>query len=56
VMSALANAHLRAESANPEHRAVMMAYVPQELALSRGAPDYRFLAVRERVAQGGCPG
>jgi hypothetical protein len=31
-------------------------YVPQELALSKGAPDYRYLALRERVAQGVLPG
>ena len=31
-------------------------YVPQELALSKGAPDYRYLAIRERVEQGVLPG
>lgn len=31
-------------------------YVPQELALSKTAPDYRFLAIRERVEQGVLPG
>lgn len=31
-------------------------YVPQELALSKEAPDYRYLAMRERVQQGVLPG
>ena len=31
-------------------------YVPQALALSKEAPDYRFLALRERVEQGVLPG
>ncbi len=31
-------------------------YVPQELARSKKAPDYRYLAIREKVEQGVLPG